>query len=91
VKSVLALLLRRYSLLVRTEHETDSACSTHGSGEKCIHNAKRPLERPRCRWKDEVKMDLREIGLEDVDFIHLAQDSDHWRAVVNTVINLRLS
>jgi hypothetical protein len=37
---------------------------------------KRSLRRPRCRWEDNIKMDLREIGLEGVDWIHLAQDRD---------------
>jgi len=50
---------------------------------------KRPLGRPRRRWEDNIKMDLREIGWEDVDWIHLAQDRDQWRALVNTKMNLR--
>jgi hypothetical protein len=41
-------------------------------------------------WEDNVKMDLREIGLGDVDWIHFAQDRDRWRALVNTVIKLRV-
>jgi hypothetical protein len=49
---------------------------------------KRPLGRPRRRWEDNIKMDLRGIGFGDVDWIHLAQDSDMWRALVNTVMNL---
>jgi hypothetical protein len=50
---------------------------------------KRPLRRPRCRWDT---MDLiREIGLEVVYFIHLAQDMNQWRPVVNTVMNLGFS
>jgi hypothetical protein len=50
---------------------------------------RRPLERPRRRWKDNIKMDLREVGLGgDIDWIDLAQDNDRWRAVVNTVMNL---
>jgi hypothetical protein len=52
---------------------------------------RRPLGRPRRRWEDSIKMDLREIGFGDVDWIHLAQDRDRWRAVVNTVMNLRVS
>jgi hypothetical protein len=48
---------------------------------------KRPLGRPRRRWEDGIKMDLREIGGRGVDWIHLAQDIDRWRAVVNTVMN----
>jgi hypothetical protein len=49
---------------------------------------KRPLERPRRRWEDGIRMDLREIGLGGVDWIRLAQDRDQWRAVVNAVMNL---
>jgi hypothetical protein len=51
---------------------------------------RRPLGRPRRRWDDNIKMDLREIGFGDVDWIHLAQERDGWRALVNTVMNLRV-
>jgi hypothetical protein len=51
---------------------------------------KTPLGRPRCRWVDNIKMDLREIGCEGVDWIDMAQDRDQWRALVNTVLNLRV-
>jgi hypothetical protein len=51
---------------------------------------KRPLERPSRRWEDNIKMDLREIGFGDVDWIHLAQDRHSWRAVVIEVMKLRL-
>jgi hypothetical protein len=51
---------------------------------------KRPLERPRRRWENEIRMDLREIGWGSVEWIQLAQDSDRWRTVVNTVMNLRV-
>jgi hypothetical protein len=51
---------------------------------------KRPLERPRRRWEDGIKMDLREIGFGGVDWIRLAQDRDRWRAVVSAVKNLRV-
>jgi hypothetical protein len=50
---------------------------------------KRPLGRPRRRWVDNNKMDLREIGWDGVDWIDMAQDRDQWRALVNTVLNLR--
>jgi hypothetical protein len=50
---------------------------------------KRPLGRPRCRWMDNIKMDLREIGRDGVDWMDMAQDMDQWRALVNTVLNLR--
>jgi hypothetical protein len=46
--------------------------------------------RPRCRWVDNIKMDLREIGLDGMDWIKLAQDRDQWRALVNTVMNVRV-
>jgi hypothetical protein len=52
---------------------------------------KRPLGRPRRRWVDNIKMDLREIGWEGVDWIDLDQDRDQWRVLVNTVMNLRVS
>jgi hypothetical protein len=51
---------------------------------------KRPLGRPRHRWEDGIKMDLREIVWGGVEWIHLAQDRERWRAVVNTVMNLRV-
>jgi hypothetical protein len=49
---------------------------------------KRPLERPRRKWADNIKMDLREIGWGGMDWIDLAQDRDQWRALVNAVMNL---
>jgi hypothetical protein len=51
---------------------------------------RRPLERPRRRWEFYIKMDLGEIGFGDVDWINLAQDRDRWRAIVNTVMKLRV-
>jgi hypothetical protein len=51
---------------------------------------KRPLGRPRRKWEDGIRIDLREIGLGSVDLIQLAQDRDRWRALVNTVMNLRV-
>jgi hypothetical protein len=51
--------------------------------------AKRPLGRPRHRWKDNFRMDLREIGWEGMDWVHLAQDRDQWQALVNMVMNLQ--
>jgi hypothetical protein len=49
-----------------------------------------PLERPRRRWEDGIKMDLREIGWGGVEWIHLAQDRDCLRGLVNAVMNLRV-
>jgi hypothetical protein len=51
---------------------------------------KRPLGRPRRRWVDNIKMDLGEIGWDGRDWIDLAQDRNQWRALVNTVMNLRV-
>jgi hypothetical protein len=49
---------------------------------------KKPLGKPRCRCVDNIKIDLREIGWDGMDWIDLAQDSDWWRALVKTVMNL---
>jgi hypothetical protein len=54
------------------------------------NEAKRPLGRRRRRWESNTIMDLRVIGWEGVDWIHLAQDRDQWRAVVITLMNLRV-
>jgi hypothetical protein len=51
---------------------------------------KRPLGRPRHRWVDNVRMDLGEVGWVDVDWTGLAQDMNRWRALVNSVLNLRV-
>jgi hypothetical protein len=52
---------------------------------------KRPLGRPRCRWVENIRMDLGEVGCGDVDWIGLAKDRNKWRALVNSVLNLRAS
>jgi hypothetical protein len=51
---------------------------------------KRPLGRPRRRWVDNVRLDLGEVGWGDVDWIGLAKDRNRWRALVNSVLNLRV-
>jgi hypothetical protein len=51
---------------------------------------KRPLGRPRRRWVDNIRMYLGEVGWGDVDWIGLAQDRNRWRALVNSVLNLRV-
>jgi hypothetical protein len=51
---------------------------------------KRPLGRARRRWVSNIKMDLREIGWDGMDWVDLAQDRDQWMALVNTVMNLRV-
>jgi hypothetical protein len=82
------------------EDEMGGACGTNGGEEEEKKDAyrllvgkpevKRPLGRPRRRWADNIRMDLRETGLADVDWIGLAQDRDEWRAFVKAVMNLRL-
>jgi hypothetical protein len=51
---------------------------------------KNPQGRPRRRWVDSIKMDLREIGWDGVDCIHVAQDRDQWRVLLNTLLNFRV-
>jgi hypothetical protein len=71
-------------------------CGTHGGGERCFRvlvgrpEGKRPLGRPRRRWEDNIKMDLRVIGIDGANWIQLAQDRVQWRARVNMVMNLRV-
>jgi hypothetical protein len=72
------------------EDEMDIACSMYrilvGKSEE-----KRPLGRPGRRWVDNVKMDLKEIGWDGMDWIDLAQDRDQWGALVNRVKNFRVA
>jgi hypothetical protein len=51
---------------------------------------KRPLGRPRCKWKDNIKMGLREIGWSGMKWFYLAQERDRWMPLVNTEINFRV-
>jgi hypothetical protein len=72
------------------------ACSTNGEAKNVYMNLvekpqeTEPLGRPVCRWNDNIKMDLKETGWDGVDWIHLAQDRDQWRALLNNVMNLRV-
>jgi hypothetical protein len=58
--------------------------------EKLKEKGKRPLGRLRRRWKDNIRIDLVEIGWHGVDWMHLARDSDQWRACVSKVMKLRV-
>ena len=51
---------------------------------------RRPLGRPRPRWEDNIRVDLREVGCGCMDWMELAQDRDRWRALVSAVMNLRV-
>jgi hypothetical protein len=72
------------------------ACSTHGEKRNEYRilvekpEGKKPVRRPKRRWEDNNKMDLREIGWGGMDWIDLAQDRDQWKALVNTVMNLQV-
>jgi hypothetical protein len=55
-----------------------------------MSEGKRPLGRPRHRWEDGIRMDLRESSWRSVEWIHLAQDKERWRTLLNTVMNLRV-
>jgi hypothetical protein len=51
---------------------------------------KRPLGRPRCRWEDNISIDLQEVECGVIDWIGLTQDRDRWQAIVNAIMNLRV-
>ena len=54
------------------------------------HTGKRSLGRPRRRWEDNIRMDFKEIGVNTRNWVDSAQDRDYWRALVNSVLNLRV-
>jgi hypothetical protein len=68
--------------------EMDWTYSTHGRDKNACVLVGESEEKPGRRWEDNIKMELKEIG-RGVDLIHLAQDRNQWRAVVNTVLDLR--
>jgi hypothetical protein len=78
------------------EDEMGRACSTNGGKRNAYRilvgkpEGRRPLGRPRHRWVDNIKMDLREIGWDSMDWIDVAQDRDQWRVPVNKVMNFRV-
>jgi hypothetical protein len=72
------------------------SCSTNGEKRNAYRllvgkpEGKRPLGRPRRMWVDNIRMHLGEVGWSDVDWIDLAQNRNRWRALVNSVLNLRV-
>jgi len=73
------------------------ACGMYGRQGRWVQGfggetyGKRPLRKSRCRWENDRKMDLQEVGFGDMDWINLAEDRYRWRALVNAVMNLRVS
>jgi hypothetical protein len=71
-------------------------CGTHGEGRGVYRvmagrpEGKRPLGRPRSRWEDNIKLDLREIGIDGANWIRLSNVRFQWRVFVSTVMNLRV-
>ena len=51
---------------------------------------KRQVGRPRCRWEDNIKMDLQEVGCRGMDWIYLTQDRERWKKLVNAIMNIRV-
>jgi hypothetical protein len=78
------------------ENEVGGTCGTYGEGRGVYRvlvgrpAGKRPLGRFRRRWKDNIKLDLREIGIDEANWIRLTKDRVHWRAFVSTIMNLRV-
>jgi len=71
------------------------ACSTYGGEERNVQGfggetRERPLGRPRHRWEDNIKLDLKEVGCGCMDWIKLPKDRDSWRALANVVMNLQV-
>ena len=54
------------------------------------HTGKRPLTRPRRRWEDNIRMDLKEIGINERNWVDSAQDRDYWRALMDAALKLRV-
>jgi hypothetical protein len=89
-----------YSLpsIIRMIKENEMGRASSTNGERNVYRilvgkleGKRALGRPRRRWVDAIEMELTEIGRDGMDWIDLAQDRDQWRALVNTVMNLRVA
>jgi hypothetical protein len=84
------------SRMIKSRKMTCRVCSTKGEKRNACRilveksKGKRPLRRARPRWVDIIKMDLKEMGWDGMDWIDLAQDRDKWRAFVRAVMNFRV-
>ena len=85
IKSLKSRRLRWAGHVARMEQSRNACRPLVGKAE-----GKRPLGRPRRRWKDNIKMVLREVGCDPGEWIDLAEDKDQWRAYVRAVMNLRV-
>jgi hypothetical protein len=97
MKSLISVLHTHYCAGDKNEkNEMGGACSTYGGGGGVCRvlvgkpEGKRPLERPRHRWEDNIKADVQEMACGCMDWIELAQYRDRWWAHVNAVINLQV-
>ena len=94
---LLSVLLTKYYAAGKIKtNEMGRACGTYGE-DRGVHivlvgkpEGKRPLGRPRRRWKNNIKIDLQQVGGGRGDWIELAQDRDRWRALVGTVRDFRV-
>jgi hypothetical protein len=97
MKSFINVLFGKYNYNYQVnEDEVGGECNTNGEKRNAYRllvgklEGKRPLGSPRRRWEDNIRIDLREIGWGGMDWIDLGQDRDQWRALVNTIMNLRV-
>jgi hypothetical protein len=97
MRSLLIFSPKYYSSDQTEKNEMCGACSTYGERRGLYRGlvgkpeGKRPFGRPRCRWKDDIKMDIQEVGCGGKDWFYLVQYRDEWRAVVNSVMNLEVA
>jgi hypothetical protein len=91
------MLKKNYQTLSKKEVEMGRACTTNGEGKECIEDSggkarrKETLGRPRHKWVDSIKMDLRMTGWGSMDWTYLAHDRDQWRPSVNMAMNFQVS
>ena len=92
------MLLTQYCWGVKIENnEMGGECSTYGENRGVYRvlvgkpEGKRPFGRPGRRWEDNIKMDLQEVRCGGMDWIKMAQDRERWSALVNVVMNFRVS